>query len=265
MKILGLGVVVPQEGCRRVDDAMLSAVASGAFRRANRHSRLAMTAAMAAVADAGGNLGVPPERVGLVIGTALGPHDTTALVHNDMMDYGDGAVSPMSFSHSVHNVAAAYVGQLIGIRGPSLTVTDFMFAPQQSLLIAGQWLRQGRCDRVIVGYADISGPVFDHIEAASGGPFAEVTEEAFFLVLARDEETGGHGRVTEVHVTDVGLPVETTKESLARQIGRLRSGETDHVRHIRTDDTGLTGVTELCCDYSSGARIIVPHTREERE
>jgi len=144
-------------------------------RRANRFSKLALLAARA--------LGeIKNERLGLIVGTALGPHESTSQVHNDMMDFGDANVSPTAFSHSVHNVAAAYIAQALNIHGPCLTVTDFENVAERCRELAHCWLADGTCDAVLVVTLDEAGFVFDRIEAEMGALFARESATSFLLV-----------------------------------------------------------------------------------
>jgi len=144
-------------------------------RRANRFSKLALLAARA--------LGeIKNERLGLIVGTALGPHESTSQVHNDMMDFGDANVSPTAFSHSVHNVAAAYIAQALNIHGPCLTVTDFENVAERCRELAHCWLADGTCDAVLVVTLDEAGFVFDRIEAEMSALFARESATSFLLV-----------------------------------------------------------------------------------
>lgn len=177
-ELLGCASFGPETGERRIGEAVLRQ--AQAPRRANRFSKLALLAARKILEDR-----PLPERFGLIVGTALGPHESTAQVHNDMMDFGDAGVSPTAFSHSVHNVAAAYIAQIFGIRGPCLTVTDFGDVSERCRQLAGCWLAEGLCDEVLVVRVDEAGFVFDRIEAEFGEPFAGVREAAQAFLLSR--------------------------------------------------------------------------------
>lgn len=133
----------------------------GPLRRADRFSRMAVLAAADALAAAGGI--APGTRIGLIVGTAFGPHVTTFKFLDEILDHGDPGVSPTIFSHSVHNVAAAYIGLATGGRGPAATVTHFNFAFHHALLLAESWLRENRCELVLAGAVDELGPVLEHV------------------------------------------------------------------------------------------------------
>jgi 3-oxoacyl-[acyl-carrier-protein] synthase II len=132
-------------------------------RRADRFTRMAVLAAADALQDSGLGASVDKSRLGIIVATALGPHATTFSFLDGILDFGDAAVSPTAFSHSVHNAAASYIAMTLEVRGPTLTVTHFHFAFHQALEIARSWLGQGRCDAVLVGTVDELGVVMHHV------------------------------------------------------------------------------------------------------
>ena len=173
----------PAQGESRISDDVLKQ--GQPPRRANRFSKLALLAARA-LADKNIHPILADKNVhatlGLIVGTALGPHESTSQVHNDMMDFGDANVSPTAFSHSVHNVAAAYIAQALNIHGPCLTVTDFENIAERCRELAHCWLADGTCDAILVVTLDEAGFVFDRIEAEMGALFARESATSFLLV-----------------------------------------------------------------------------------
>ncbi|MFP4027660.1 MAG: beta-ketoacyl synthase N-terminal-like domain-containing protein [Candidatus Brocadiia bacterium] len=178
------------------------------MRRADRLSRMATLAA----ADAWQTASLEntnPARVGIILATALGPHARTFQFLDNILDFGDEAVSPTIFSHSVHNAAASYIATTLNVHGPVLTVTDFDFAFQQALATARCWLDQDRCDAVLAGTAEELGEVMLHVcgrmvtmpdngrprpLAFAENPVIVPGEGAAFFVLT--SETRGEGRVS---------------------------------------------------------------------
>lgn len=184
------------------------AAAGGVLRRADRFSRLAVLAARDALADAALPSAAP--RIGLVVGTAFGPHVTTFRFLDEILEHGDAGVSPTVFSHSVHNVAAAYAGMAAGLCGPAVTVTHFQFAFHHALLLAEAWLREGRCDLVLAGCVDELGAVLEwacarklnlaadgRIRPFGCGPAAPAVpgEGAAFFLLAPAGAATGYGSI----------------------------------------------------------------------
>lgn len=185
---------------------------SRVMRRADRFSKMAVVAAADALKDAG-LAGVAGARVGLVVATAFGPHVTTFRFLDDILEYGDGGVSPTVFSHSVHNAAASYVAMALDIRGPLLTLTHFHFAFHESLIAAGVWLAEGRCDYVLVGVAEEFGAVMGYIcsrkismaedgriapFAFSAAPRAVPGEGSVFFLVGRADARGASAEMAGV-------------------------------------------------------------------
>jgi len=199
----------------------------GTLRRADRFCRMAVLAAADALADA--HNASDPTATGLVIGTAFGPHVTTFRFEDEILTHGDSAVSPTIFAHSVHNVAAAYVGLACGVRGPLVSVTHFSLAFHHALLIARSWLEERRCSRVLVGGVDELGVVARYIWgmrrrlavdgrlcpfAAAADAVAAPGEGACFLLLARDQPSPrSYGRIRSVGVgaPPSAWPTDTTR------------------------------------------------------
>ena len=175
------------------------------MRRAARPTKMAVLAACDASHDAGLDA-VAPERIGVIVATGLGPHVRTFKFLDGILDFGDTAVSPTDFSHSVHNAAAGYITSRLQTHGPVQTITDFDFAFQQGLALADCWLREERCDVVLLGTAEELGDVLLHVSnrlldlpadgmpepyGFSDNPTIVPGEGAAFFVLTR--EPGGEG------------------------------------------------------------------------
>jgi 3-oxoacyl-[acyl-carrier-protein] synthase II len=184
-------------------------------RRSDSLSKMSVVAASDALDNSGiGN--IAQKKLGIIISTAFGPHVTTFDFLDDILDHGDAAVSPTTFSNSVHNAAASYVATALNIKGPTLTITQFQFSFQAALQLAQAWLEQGRCDYVLVGavdqYGDVLGYVSDHkLTTAKDGrikPFTFKTtcqvpgEGAAFFLLSKGNEGNVYCAVKAVHTGD---------------------------------------------------------------
>lgn len=134
------------------------------IRRADRFGKMAVVAAIDALADSRIEIS-DFSRVGILLATAFGPQVTTFRFLDDIIDYGDESVSPTIFSHSVHNAAVSYIASTLDIRGPTLTLTRFHFSFHEAIRLADAWLKEGRCDHILVGVADECGTVMEHIAA----------------------------------------------------------------------------------------------------
>ena len=133
------------------------------IRRADRFSKMAVLAAWDALADSGIQINDKESTIGIILATAFGPHVTTFRFLDDIIDYGDGSVSPTTFSHSVHNAAVSYISTVLNCRGPTLTLTQFTSPIHQALILAQAWLEEGRCKYVLTGCVDECGNVMDYI------------------------------------------------------------------------------------------------------
>ncbi len=132
------------------------------IRRSDKLSKMAVLAAANALSDSGIEE-IAKKRIGMIVATAFGPHVTTFGFLDDILDHGDAAVSPTTFSNSVHNAAASYITTSVGIVGPTLTITQFRFSLQSALQLAQSWLEQGRCDYVLAGAVDQYGDVLAYV------------------------------------------------------------------------------------------------------
>jgi 3-oxoacyl-[acyl-carrier-protein] synthase II len=173
------------------------------MRRADRFSKMAVLAAWDAMRDGGAEVGEEGASLGIIVATAFGPQVTAFRFLDEIIDYGDGNVSPTLFSHSVHNAAASYIASALGNHGPTLTVTQFDLSFHQALILARAWIQEGRCENVLVGAVEECGAVMEYIcaerlEIAEDGritpfefspsPSAVPGEGSVFLLLS-----GGDG------------------------------------------------------------------------
>jgi 3-oxoacyl-[acyl-carrier-protein] synthase II len=133
------------------------------MRRADRFSKMAVLAAWDAVKDSGVAIQEGEATLGIILATAFGPQVTAFRFLDEIIDYGDASVSPTLFSNSVHNAAASYVSSALKNRGPTLTVTQFAFSFHQALILACAWIREGRCQNVLVGSVEECGAVMEYI------------------------------------------------------------------------------------------------------
>ncbi len=191
------------EGPLRVDDATITDPVLGKrLRRADRYTKMAVLAAADAwdaakhaIAD------VPRERIGLIVSTGFGPHGRGFKFLDGVLDCGDLAALPTDFSHSVHGAPAAYITEILGLRGPSLSVADFVSGFEQAVQLAQCWLAEGACDRVLVGAVEELGEVLLHCAARMLNYDQRIipSEGAAFFMLG---PAGTQGAVATLTATD---------------------------------------------------------------
>jgi 3-oxoacyl-[acyl-carrier-protein] synthase II len=136
------------------------------LRRADRYTKMAVLAANDCLNDNKKlNTGkqIDLSRTGVILATAFGPHNTSFSFLDDILEYGEDNVSAIKFSHSVHNAAASYIALLLGITGPTLTVTQIKFPVQHALTLASCWLNSNACDNVLVCSVDEKGELFNEV------------------------------------------------------------------------------------------------------
>jgi hypothetical protein len=184
----------------RVSDEMLTdASLSRNLRRADRFTRMAVMAAVDAWKAAGPACAdVPVERVGMILSSGLGPHCRGFKFLDGLIDAGDSAASPTDFSHSVHGAACAYISGLLGVRGPSLTMTDFEIGFEEAVRLAQCWLGEGACDRVLIGAVEEIGEVLLYCAARMLDETQRIVpgEGAMFMVLGPSDVGGGIARIS---------------------------------------------------------------------
>jgi 3-oxoacyl-[acyl-carrier-protein] synthase II len=183
---LGKPVATTAAVLRVNDDLLADPAIGGRMRRADRFARMAAVAAMDAFAGAD----VSREGIGLIVTSGFGPHCRGFRFLDGILDCGDSDALPTDFSHSVHGAAAAYITELLGLRGPSLTTTDFEIGFEQAVLLAQCWLEQCVCDRVIVGAVEEIGEVLIHCASRMLKEGRVLGEGAVFMMLGREDEKG---------------------------------------------------------------------------
>ena len=134
--------------------ALSSFMAKKSLRRINNYSKLALLGASLAIEDSGIK-DFDRTRMGIIIASGYGAMNTTFSFLDSVIDEGkDEHASPIHFSNSVHNSAAAHISILMKIEGPSLTVSQFEMSFPSALLTARRWLEEKRVDSVLLGGVD---------------------------------------------------------------------------------------------------------------
>ncbi|MET9121527.1 beta-ketoacyl-[acyl-carrier-protein] synthase family protein [Streptomyces sp. NPDC004528] len=129
-------------------------------RRMNRAARFAVLAAREAWEDAGldpagtEESGLPPERVGVSVGSILG--DASVLVGGDraLRERGPRAVSPLTTPMTVPSQAASQVSLALRITGEARTVTSACASGTEAVGQAVDRIRHGRVDLALAGGAE---------------------------------------------------------------------------------------------------------------
>lgn len=144
------------------------------MRRVPRLARLALRTA----------LEVCPETVSnhaLVLNTRCGSVGSTFEFLDSLLNDGPSMASPTAFSHSVTNMAAAYLSQGLNLTGPILTLTQPSFSP--ALEAADILLHSGLTDTVLLGFVAEHSDTMKSIETATDQPLSVFTDGAVFFQL----------------------------------------------------------------------------------
>lgn len=120
------------------------------LRKAPRFMRFANAAAAEALNSAGAGLLENPERVGLVMATAMA--GITAIAEGQQkLDAGRGAkTSPHLVPLSLGNMAASQFAIAHGIKGPGLSIGTACSAGGDALMLGAMLLKSGMADAVLV-------------------------------------------------------------------------------------------------------------------
>ncbi|HVG25356.1 MAG TPA: beta-ketoacyl synthase N-terminal-like domain-containing protein, partial [Thermoanaerobaculia bacterium] len=118
----------------------------------DRFTRFALIAAEEAAAQAG-DLGLEPERVGVLIGTGLGGAET--LDANYRRIYANGTrPHPLGIPNSMYNAACAAVSTKRNAKGVSYAVVSACASSAHAIGLAAQAIHGGQADAVYAGGAD---------------------------------------------------------------------------------------------------------------
>lgn len=261
--ILGIGAVTPigrdlaeiahrlrepaaaMSDIRRVSDDLLTDPAiSKKMRRADRFSRMGVVAALDAWKQAQPYCqNVAPERIGLIVTSGFGPHCRGFRLLDGMIDCGDSAASPTDFSHSVHGAPAAYITELLEMRGPVISCTDFEVGFEEAVLLAQCWLDEGTCQRVLVGAVEELGEVMLHcIEQMLPSKQKVVPGEGAVFIMLGPKESGG---AATVDATPASLSATNRSDLVADDhFGRSSTATAFHL------------LSALCSDPVKSPRVV---------
>lgn len=130
-------------------------IASAHLRRMDKLSRMIVAASRMALDDARVVLNrMLPDRVGVVVGSALGNMSESAAYLERVFTKGPGSASPMIFPNLVLNAPASYVAMEFGFTGVNLTVAQGETSGEQAIILGCELLRAGRADVVLAGGGD---------------------------------------------------------------------------------------------------------------
>ncbi len=92
---------------------------------------------------------IPPERIGIVVGTAFAGLSTIAETQHGISSGAHSKVSPRFVPKIIGNIAAAQIAIAKGLRGPSLTVTTACSSGADAISTGIMLIRSGEADVVL--------------------------------------------------------------------------------------------------------------------
>lgn len=200
-------------------------------RRADRYVSLAVASSLEAIEHAGltineGN----SERIGVLIGTAMGGMETIEKELGVLAERGPGRVSPFFVPMYLADMASGYVSITIGARGPNLATLSACASAAHAIGESAEIIRRGDADVMLAGGSEAAvtrGSVagFAALQALStrnddgetaSRPFDStrdgfvIAEGAAVLVLESLEHATNRGAEILAEVTGYGLTADAS-------------------------------------------------------
>ena len=203
-------------------------VSKRALRRLDHYTRMALLGGFLALDDAG-IFNHRPASMGIILATGYGATCNTSDFKYSLTSGSDIFGSPIKFSNSVHNAAAAHLSILLKEKGPNLSISQFDMSVAQAFLTGLIWLSEGRVETVLVGGVDEYCNILGHYwQSVYGGrsnsdeisfpmdPAHAIIGEgaAFFVLSAKNKADTKHGVLEMVRIgNDLNSLVEITDRS----------------------------------------------------
>ena len=134
----------------RVDDGFADGLDATQRRRLDRNQQLALVAGREAWAQSGA-AGTDPDRVGVVVGSAIGGLETTLAQRARLAERGPRLVSPHTVTMMMANGAAGWLSLDIGARAGARTPVSACASGSEALLMGREMILAGSADVVLCG------------------------------------------------------------------------------------------------------------------
>ena len=119
-------------------------------RKLDRNVLLALGAAREAWADSGVN-GVPPERIGILVGSAIGGLPGIAEQHQVLLERGHDRVSPFFIPSVLVDTASGQLAIALGVKGPNYAPVSACATGSHAVGEAAELIKRGDADVVLAG------------------------------------------------------------------------------------------------------------------
>ena len=167
----------------RWDDDFLRAERTrlGIGRRSDR-----MTAAVLSALD---RLENRPDNAPVLFGSMLGVQSRITALQNDLIDFPEDQIGPVSFSCSVHNAVPGTASIHFGMKVPVFSLAGFDHLPQRVFSLADAVLTEGNAERALVILAEERSPFADRAMRLYGLEPMEFAAVFLFEHAKRNDET----------------------------------------------------------------------------
>ena len=180
LHLLAASFTVPGADLRWDDDFLRAERARlGLGRRSDR-----MTAAVLSALD---RLEGRPDDAPLLFGSMLGVQSRISALQNDLIDFPEDQIGPVSFSCSVHNAVPGAAAIRFGLKVPVFSLAGFDRLPDRVLQLADAVLAAGDAERALVILTEERSAFADRAMRLHG---LEPMEFAAVFLLARAKEGG---------------------------------------------------------------------------
>ncbi|WP_280499322.1 beta-ketoacyl-[acyl-carrier-protein] synthase family protein [Nocardia cyriacigeorgica] len=149
----------PELALSTLDFDAAAALTAKQRRRMDRLGILAVASSRMALDD--GRLdpeAVDADRIGVIVGTGLGPVESLEQFTVPVLESGVTSANPAVFPNTVYNAAAGQVSMVLGVRGPTSTLTAAHAAGATALGVAHDLLRIGAADAALCPAVDALSP-----------------------------------------------------------------------------------------------------------
>ena len=127
-------------------------VDSKATRKMARFSKFCLAASAQAINDSGYTAeALKNEKLGVMVGNCLGGMDATEAGYEKFFEAGADRIPPLTTPFMISNEAAANVSIYFGFQGLSWTINTACASGTDSLGLATDLIRSGRCDLMLAG------------------------------------------------------------------------------------------------------------------
>jgi len=121
-------------------------------RRLDRFTHMAVAASLEAVADAGLEVSAEdPQRVGIIIGSALGGIHTLLREYEVLQTQGPRRVNPFFIPAMLIDTAAGQVAIQLGVRGPNMAIVSACATGNGAIGEAAEVIRRGDAEVILAG------------------------------------------------------------------------------------------------------------------